>query len=228
MKELLKIIEEVQNQIPIYNYNDTEIVTLIDPGHGGILDCVYTTAPAKMFTYPEFVFYEGVFNRSLAWMYASKLFHSGLSYYIVVPENEDISLSQRVERANNAMKYLIRHNHKCYYHSIHANAFNNHSTTGIEVFTTTGATKSDPIASIFYDYLECMGWQMRFDMIDGDKDKEAKLYVLNKTEMPAILTETGFYTNKEQAELMRQPKTIETLAELFFLAHHKVIQQNIL
>jgi N-acetylmuramoyl-L-alanine amidase len=229
MKALLKIISDIKNQIPSYHYGrDSKIVPLIDPGHGGILDCVYTTAPSKMYVYPEFTFYEGVFNRALAWTYASKLNDLDLPYSIIVSEDDDITVPLRVERANNTMQYLSDHKFKCYYHSIHANAFKTHAASGIEVFTSPGKTKSDPIADIFYNHLSNMGWQMRADMIDGDKDKEAKFYVLTKTRMPAILTETGFYTNKEQAELMRQPITINVLADLFVAAHLQVIKQKLL
>jgi hypothetical protein len=42
----------------------------------------------------------------------------------------------------------------------------------------------------------------RTDLTDGDKDKEANFYVLRKTSMPAILTESFFMDNRADAELM--------------------------
>ena len=228
MNKLLEIIKIIRGMIPDHSYPDNErIVTLIDPGHGGVVNGVYTTAPSKMAIFPEFTFYEGVFNRALAWTYALRLHERNFGYHVIVPEDDDVILRDRAWRANDVMKYLTRIEKKCYLHSIHGNAFSDPKVTGIEVITSPGNTASDMIASVFYKYLVGMGWKMRFDEADGDVDKEARLFMLTQTKMPAILTETGFYTNPIQAELMRSQLTINLLADFFLMAHLEIVASNI-
>lgn len=228
MNKLLEIIRYIKSKIPQAIYPDIErTITLIDPGHGGIVDGIYTTAPGKMVVFPEFTFYEGVFNRALAWTYALRLFERNLGYHIIVTEDDDISLIKRTVRANSVMKKLAEMDKKCYYHSIHGNAATSPKASGIEVYTSPGQTSADIIASSFYKYLKGMGWIMRPDNSDNDVDKEEKFFVLTQTKMPAILTETGFYTNKLQADLMRSQETINKLADLFVMAHLEVTTQKI-
>lgn len=228
MNKLLEIIRYIKSKIPQAVYPDIErTITLIDPGHGGIVDGVYVTAPSKMTVFPEFTFYEGVFNRALAWTYALRLFERNLGYHIIVTEDDDTSLIKRTVRANSVMNKLADIGKKCYYHSIHANAFKDSRITGIEVYTSPGHTPSDIIASSFYKYLKGMGWIMRPDNSDGDVDKEERFFVLTQTKMPAILTETGFYTNQLQADLMRDQETINKLADLFLMAHLEITTQKI-
>ena len=101
-----------------------------------------------------------------------------------MPENEDISLSKRVHRAN----ALYRQNTDSILVSIHANAAGG---TGYEVFTSPGQTTSDVVATVFFKKTEeeFPEEAMRPAYGDGDPDKEAKFYVLRKTLGPAILTE---------------------------------------
>jgi len=227
MNKLLEIIRMIQDMVPTFHYpSKGRVITLLDPGHGGVIDDLYVTAPGKMAKFDDFVFYEGVFNRALAWTYAMQLYERDLGFHMLVSNNEDQPLSDRVHNANRIMGYLNDHNKQCYFHSIHANAFSDPKVTGIEIFTSPGNTASDAIASVFYKYLVGMGWKMRSDYDDNDPDKEARFFVLTQTQMPAILTETGFYTNHTQAKLMRDYNTIEQIAQLFTAAHIKVLDTN--
>jgi len=90
--------------------------------------------------------------------------------------------------------------------SIHCNSFNE-SARGIEVYTSRGWTDSD-------DFASCLMLQMadtfpsldvRADWSDGDIDKEAGLYVLNNTIMPAALFELPFISNPVEEEWLRNP-----------------------
>lgn len=47
---------------------------------------------------------------------------------------------------------------------------------------------------------------MRTDFSDGDLDKERRFYVLTKTIMPAILTESFFMDNREEFEQILMTK----------------------
>jgi len=83
------------------------------------------------------------------------------------------------------------------YLSVHSNAGGGN---GSEVFTSPGSTRSDDIATIFGQEFqkEFPDRKLRTDFSDGDLDKERRFYVLTKTKMPAILTESFFMDNFEE------------------------------
>jgi N-acetylmuramoyl-L-alanine amidase len=112
----------------------------------------------------------------------------------------DTSLSKRVNKANFAAK-----NYKAsLYLSIHGNAAQNKNARGFEVFTSPGQTKSDIYAELLFYRVKSQfpNWIFRADTTDGDHDKEARFHVLTQTNMPAVLSENGFFTNYHDAKLM--------------------------
>lgn len=94
--------------------------------------------------------------------------------------------------------------------SIHGNAAGNGWSTarGIETFTQPGASaKSKQLSK---------NVQTQLIRHTGFKDrgtKEKNLAVTRQTRMPAILTECGFYTNKEELAIMKTDKFRRTCAE---------------
>ena len=95
--------------------------------------------------------------------------------------------------------------------SIHCNSFNEDSK-GIEVYTTRGWTKADDFATCLMAQASSTFPELfvRADWSDGDVDKEAGLYVLNNTNMPAVLFELPFISNpKEEAWLRCYDNQIE-------------------
>lgn len=191
---------------------------LLDNGHGGMVDGKYTTAPNKMYVHPWGPLYEGVFNRNVVNALAVMLSDANIDYNVLVPEDEDVSLKTRVRRAND----LYKDDKSCIFVSIHGNAFNGNAH-GFEIFTSVGQTRSDDIAEIFAEQVEkeFPNRTMRWDLTDGDKDKEANFYVLKNTNMPAILTENFFFDNEEDALLMNSPEGVERIAK----AHFEAIKQ---
>lgn len=194
---------------------------LLDNGHGGVVNGVYTTCPnydasnpstfKKMYVHPDGTkIYEGEFNRLVVNRIAKKLKNKGIDYTVLVPEKEDVSLKERVRRANS--HYAI--DRSCVFISIHGNAFNT-KAHGLEVFTSVGQTKSDAIAERFINEAETMfpNKAIRVDLTDGDKDKEANFYVLRKTNCPAILTENFFFDNLEEAKFMLSEEGLEKIAQ---------------
>jgi len=208
------------------------IMVLLDPGHGGMIEVagtpVYTTAPAKMSKFVDLEFYEGVWNRAIVWFMASVLYQVGGSYSVLVPEDTDITLHERVRRAVAISKQHAGERFKFYYHSVHANAFGVEKAKGIEVWTSRGQTKSDVLATIYYNQLNNLGWTMRPEMGDGDPDKEEDFTVLKETPMPALLTETGFYTNYEEVKKMMNLLTMHRIVDLMCQAHYDIIKLRLL
>lgn len=169
---------------------------LLDAGHGGLTkDGKYTTAPAKMFTFPDGVtVYEGVINRKIAELVYMALETKQIDFALVYDDVEDTPLSQRTMTADN----VYRKDKRAVYLSIHSNAGGG---SGIEVFTSPGQTKSDKIANIFCEIYQkhFPGFHFRADKSDGDADREENFYVLRKTDCPAILVENLFFDNKKEA-----------------------------
>jgi N-acetylmuramoyl-L-alanine amidase len=232
-ESLIKIIDRIRRTIPLeYVPGGTTLVEFIDPGHGGFIQGEYVTAPDKMWDHGEFVFYEGLWNRALAWMYALDLYTHGLGYYIVAPGHKDFDRSYRCNMANAKAKTWP--GKKTYYHAIHGNAFGlpsegSNNAAGIEVYTSPGQTDADPIATAcIFNLREALGWRMRTDPSDGDPDKEARFTVLIKTDMPALLSENGFFSNFAECKKMLEYRTMQLMASAFLETHLTVLHKNLL
>ena len=227
---LMNTIDYLREHIPLESIPlGSKVVELIDPGHGGIINGEYVTAPRKMYDHGPFVFYEGVWTRALAWMYAAELYYNNLGYYMVTPGHKDYGRTERCIRANHFHAKMKKRAIKTYYHSIHGNAFGVESVNGVEVYTSPGRTLSDPIATeAFYRLEEILGWKMRPGIGDGDPDKEAKFTVLVKTHMPAMLSETGFYTNFAECCNMLMLSNMNKIVQAFKETHEIVIHKNLL
>lgn len=152
------------------------------------------------------------FNRKIVEKLMAKLDAAGIEYYNLVPEVEgDISLHTRVTRANQYSSQLPK-----LYVSIHGNAYGNGSSftspNGIETFYYSSSVKGRRMARIFQEHLiETINWKDR-------GIKTARFYVLKHTSMPAVLTENGFYTNKDECEKMLDDSWQDKIAKAHYLA----------
>jgi N-acetylmuramoyl-L-alanine amidase len=123
-----------------------------------------------------------------------------------------------VRRANE----IYQTDGRCIYLSIHANAG---GRRGWEVFTSKGETRSDRIATVFYDMIneEFPETRMRPDTSDGDPDKEAQFDVLANTKMPAVLTENFFMDNEAECkEYLLSENSRDRIAKAHFNAIVKI------
>ena len=193
----------------------------LDAGHGGIdpklkLPYNYKTYPSKCWQHKNGTFhgygwfFEGVFNRDVTHKIEQLLTDWGIPSIKVFDPIEDISLSQRVKKANFASS---NYNHSVYV-SIHGNAANTTSARGFEVYTSKGQTSSDILASFLFEEVKegFPNWLFRRDTEDGDNDREADFYVLKNTVIPAILSENGFFTNFRDAQMMLDPVFQDSIA----------------
>ena len=167
------------------------MIVLLDNGHGGLINGEYTTPGKRKDWGADGIIYEGEFNRAIVGGIIEQLTLLNIPYVNIAPEYRDVRLETRVSRAN---KYPAS---KCFYLSVHSNAGGGH---GSEIFTSPGNTKSDKIATIFGEEFmsEFPNRKLRTDFSDGDLDKERRFYVLTRTKMPAILTESFFMDNLEE------------------------------
>jgi len=151
-------------------------------------------------------FREWKYNRVIAKELVAKLKSYNIDAELLVPEDRDISLSERVRRANTVCNKLGAD--KVILISIHSNAMGNGSSwmsgQGWEAYTTKGKTKSDELATCLYKRAKqnFPGRKIREDWSDGDIDKEADFYIIKKSKCPAVLTENFFYDNKEDLKYL--------------------------
>ena len=167
------------------------MLILVDNGHG-------VNTPGKCS--PDGKFREYKWNREIAHEVVAELKKRGYCAELLVTEDIDISLAERVKRANNKCNQLGTKNVLLL--SVHVNAAGNGqwlNAKGWSCFTSRGLTKSDKIADELYKVAEELmpNRTMRKDYSDGDADWEAGFYILKNTKCPAVLTENFFMDNKE-------------------------------
>ena len=185
-------------------------VVLLDNGHGN-----NTSGKRSPICKDGKRLYEWEFNRSIVDK-AIPLFEvNGIKAVKLVPEDTDISLSERANRAN---KYKAEHpEDKCIFLSIHGNACGNGgwmNAKGWSAWTTKGQNNSDKLADCLYTAFESQfkDRTIRTDKRDGDKDYEENFTVIYKAAMPAVLTENFFYDNEEECAFMMEDSTQERIA----------------
>lgn len=161
--------------------------------------------------------FEWEFNRDIVKRIAKGLDEIGIKYVIIVPEDEDISLTERCRRANK-----IEGN--WFFLSIHANAGGG---TGWEVHTSKGTTKSDTYANIFHEEANAeLGkeFKMRGDYTDGDLDWDSNFTVLTKTKKPAVLTENLFMDTKKDCLFLLSEEGRQRIANLHIKAIKRIFE----
>ena len=167
------------------------MLILVDNGHG-----VNTLGKCS----PDGKFREYKWNREIAHEVVAELKKRGYCAELLVTEDIDISLAERVKRANNKCNQLGTKNVLLL--SVHVNAAGNGqwlNAKGWSCFTSRGLTKSDKIADELYKVAEELmpNRTMRKEYSDGDADWEAGFYILKNTKCPAVLTENFFMDNRD-------------------------------
>ena len=186
---------------------DSTMKILIDNGHG-------LNTPGKRS--PDGKFLEAIYNREIARRIIADLIDRGYDAELLVPEEEDISLKERVRRANEHCQTLGKSN--VILISIHVNAAGDGTkwmnATGWSCYTCKGQTESDRLADCLYKAAEQIlkNQVIRTDCArDGDPDWEENFYILRHSLCPAVLTENFF---------------MDSSVEILFL-HSKIGQQTV-
>ncbi|VVS93689.1 N-acetylmuramoyl-L-alanine amidase [Desulfoluna spongiiphila] len=168
------------------------MLILLDAGHGGVIDGVYQTPGKRSPKWSDgSQLFEGEFNRWIVNGLSERLSRRHIPYVLIAPEQRDVTLRTRVNRAN---RYKGR---PSLFVSVHANAGGG---SGFEVFTSRGTTQSDAAAHCFGQEFvrEFPEKPLRADLRDGEYDKDRNFFVLKNTAMPAVLTENFFMDNEEE------------------------------
>ena len=151
----------------------------------------------------------------------------GYKVHLLVPEDSDVSLSERVGRVNTLCDKYGRSN--CILVSVHNNAAGNgekwYNASGWEAYTTPGKTNSDSLAELMYDEAFYEGLKIRFDKTDGDSDKEANFTVLKRSLCPAVLTENMFMDSRYDVEFLVSEKGIKSLLKIHLVAIRRYFEK---
>ena len=184
--------ESANHQFPFF------MLILIDNDHG-------LNTPGKRS--PDGKFLEAIYNREIAKRVVADLLNRGYDAELLVPEEDDISLSERVRRVNAHCQALGKSN--VILISIHVNAAGDGSqwmnATGWSCYTCKGQTQSDTLANCLYEAAikNFPGRRIRTDYSDKDPDWEENFYLLRKTLCPAVLTENFFMDSHPDLEYLQ-------------------------
>ena len=194
IKNLLKNVFKKIEKLFIIKIHPMKI--LIDNGHG---------KDTKGKRSPDERLLEYAYTREIADFVVNRLILKGYDAEKLVIEENDVSLSERVERVNKYCETLGVNNVLLV--SIHCNAASNGEWAngkGWSAYTTKGETKSDKLADCLYDEAAkiFVDRTIRTDYSDKDADWEENFYILKNTLCPAVLTENFFMDNKSDLEYL--------------------------
>ena len=174
---------------------------LIDNGHG-----IQTKGKRS----PDGTLLEYAYTRELARQIVTTLKARGYDSELLVPEDDDIPLSERVRRVN---EICLTYEPSCpaptghpdvILISLHINAAGDGTkwmnATGWSCYTCKGQTESDRLADCLYKAAEQIleNQVIRTDYArDGDPDWEENFYILRHSLCPAVLVEQFFMDNKK-------------------------------
>ncbi|MBR5014771.1 MAG: N-acetylmuramoyl-L-alanine amidase [Bacteroidales bacterium] len=181
---------------------------LIDNGHGH-------DTPGKRS--PDGKFREYAYNREIAKHIVADLIDRGHDAELIVPEDNDISLEERVRRVN---KICLASDPSCVILvSVHVNAAGDGSkwtnATGWSAYTCKGQTASDKLAECLYEAAtkNFPDRRIRTDYSDTDPDWEENFYILRHSLCPAVLTENFFMDNKSDLEYLQSRAGKQTVID---------------
>jgi N-acetylmuramoyl-L-alanine amidase len=145
--------------------------------------------------------FEWEYNRRIVDAIIVKLDGLGIKSVKIVPEDTEISLSERAARANKICQKT-----RCIMISVHCNAGGG---TGWEVYSTTRKNNSDKLANVFVDtYKECF----------PDKrcrgHKEENFTVLYKSKCPCVLTENFFMDTESDCKFLMSKEGFDRIVNL--------------
>lgn len=181
------------------------MIVLIDNGHG---------SDTKGKCSPDGQYREYRFAREIASAIRQRLTVLGYDARLLVPEETDVPLAERVRRVNKVCGRYGADN--VILISIHSNASGTGEwmpANGWSAYTSKGKTKADALATLIYNEAvkNFVGRKVRTDYSDGDPDWEEGFYILRKTKCPAVLTENFFHDNREDIAFMTSPAGREAI-----------------
>ena len=186
--------------------NTKNIIIAIDNGHG-------SNTPGKCS--PDKKLLEYKWAREIAKMLQEKLISLGFKSELITPEEQDISLKERVSRANSLYKESDKN---MILISIHVNAAKSsgewQNANGWMVFVSNNASKKSKLLA------QCLYKQAELKDLKGnrwipeEKYWQQSLAICRDTNCPAVLTENLFMDNKEDVAFLLSKEGKEAIVDL--------------
>lgn len=189
-------------------------LVILDNGHG------YDTPGKRSPVWSDgSQLFEYEFNRDIVQRISKLLFNEDIKYHILVPELNDISLTERCRRAN--VLYDTNYGN-CFLISIHANAGGG---TGWESHIFTENSKSKDYAIILGKEAEkefVPEWRIRKPM-PNQYYWLSRFQILRQTRCPAVLTENFFMDNEKDCRFIMSDEGRERIAKMHVEAIKKIV-----
>ena len=182
---------------------------LIDNGHGMETPGKRSPDASLGLSGSPYCYYEWKWTREVARGIVSVLLFEGYDAELLVPEDNDISLQERVRRVNAWCKKLGKDNVLLV--SIHSNASGHGrewmKARGWTIYTTKGITKSDYLAEEIYkvavDEFKAPLKVRSKGPEPLEHDNEENFYIIYHSWCPACLIENFFHDNKEDVAYLK-------------------------
>lgn len=166
-------------------------------------------------------FREFAFNRLVAmsildYANASGIHAIPLSTKILTGEFDahDIPVADRVSIIKNITEN--NHEYECVLLSVHSNAADSEKANGVTVWTTKGSTPSDTVAQCFINSSD--EYLQNIFKIDTNAIHESNFHILKRIPNRAVLTETGFFTNNNDRNMLSKKRVRLLVAAAHFNA----------
>ena len=196
-----------------------DIVVILDAGHG-------KDTPGKCA--PDKSLYEWQWTREIVAMLCERLYGiENVQTVILVPEEIDVPLKERVRRVNTIYHDAKIEGKEVLLISVHINAAG-HGTwknaSGWSVWVSNNASdKSKQFAQISYREAISMGLQGN-RVAPKENYWKSNFYILKNTPCPAVLTENLFQDNKSEVAFLKSDEGKEKIVELHFRAIKKYLE----
>ena len=195
------------------------LIVILDAGHG-------KDTPGKCS--PDKSLYEWQWNREIVAMLCERLYGlENIQTVILVPEEHDVPLKERVRRVNTIVHDATIENKEVLLISVHINAAGNgtwKNASGWSVWVSNNASeKSKQFAQISYREAVSMGLQGN-RVVPEEQYWTSNFYILKNTPCPAVLTENLFLDNKEDIEFLKSEDGKEKIVALHFNAVKKYLE----
>ena len=195
------------------------LVVILDAGHG-------KDTPGKCS--PDKSLYEWSWNREIVAMLCERLYGlENVQTVILVPEDNDVPLKERVLRVNTIVHDAKIENKEVLLISIHINAAGHgtwNKASGFSVWVSNNASdKSKQFAQIAYREAVSMGLKGN-RVVPKENYWSSNFYILKNTPCPAVLTENMFQDNKEDVAFLKSDEGKEKIVDLHFNAVKKYLE----
>ena len=172
---------------------------------------------------PDNSFYEWKFNNDMQYKIKQRLEDHSIKVYLTNPSpagKDEIGLTKRTELANS---YWGKENKpKALFISIHANAYGSdfNSARGTETYIASNASNNSKNAAQLINNSIFDAFKKLDANAKNRGVKTNNFTVIHKANMPSILVEYGFYTNKEDLKVLKNNKNELTEAAVRGICEH--------